>query len=96
MDYQPIPEGKDPQLWQLANKRASFKSHLATYVVVNAFLWLLWYFTGGKNYDGGIPWPLWCTAGWGIGLVMHFVGAYVSTGYSSVEKEYDKLKNKNN
>lgn len=95
MDYQPMPEGRDPRLWSLANKRASFKGHLASYVVINGFLWVLWFFTSGRHIHGGIPWPFWSTAGWGIGLAFHFIGAYVSTGNNSVEREYEKLKNQN-
>ena len=93
MDYRTVPEGKDPQLWQLANKRAGFKRHLATYLVINIFLWLIWWFTGEKNNNGGIPWPAWTSAGWGIGLLFHYIGAYVNTGNNSVEREYEKLKN---
>ena len=37
--YQPAPEGKDPVLWEIAQKRASFKTHAVTYIIVNAFLW---------------------------------------------------------
>lgn len=44
--YQPAPQGKDPILWEMAQGRASFKSHLLTYLIVNAFLWALWYVTG--------------------------------------------------
>ena len=98
MDYHPTPEGKDPQLWHMAHKRVGFKRHLATYIVINLFFWILWYFTRdeyrGAN-DSGLPWPVWPGIGWGIGLVFHYIGAYVSTGYNSVEREYDKLKNQN-
>ncbi len=95
MDYQTPPEGKDPHLWQIAHKRASFKSHLATYIVVNAFFWILWYFSKGQyeNYAlSGMrfPWPVWPMFGWGIGLAFHFIGAYVATG-NTVENEYNKL-----
>jgi hypothetical protein len=31
--------------------------------------------------------------GWGIGIVFHFINAYVDTRESSVEKEYEKFKN---
>jgi hypothetical protein len=95
MDYQPVPPGKDPQLWQLANKRASFKRHLTTYLIVNGFLWILWY--ASKNgYNGEFngmrfPWPVWPMLGWGIGLAFHYIGAYVSTGSSSIDREYDQL-----
>ena len=95
MDYQPTPEGKDPQLWHIANKRAGFKKHLITYIVINLFFWILWYFSRHEENAAGLPWPVWPGIGWGIGLVFHYIGAYVSTGVSSVEREYDKLKNQN-
>lgn len=86
------PPDKDPQLWEIAQKRASFKSHLATYVVINAFFWVLWYFTGEHKTHEGWPWPVWPAIGWGIGLAFHYVGAYVLPKSNSVEREYEKLK----
>jgi hypothetical protein len=99
--YQQVPEGKDPELWEIARKRASFKSHLISYVIVNAFLWALWYYTGNhrNEIDGWngnrFPWPLWTTLGWGIGLAFHFAGAYICSKSNSVEREYEKLKGQN-
>lgn len=87
------PQGRDPLLWQLAQRRASFRGHLAMYLIVILFLWLLWFFTGGKTYGQGLPWPVWPTLGWGIGLAFHYVSAFVSTSKTMVEKEYDKLMN---
>jgi len=51
----------------------------------------------GAEDDGsrGFPWPAWCTLGWGIGLFFNFSGAYLSNNPYAVEKEYNKLKNKN-
>jgi hypothetical protein len=92
--YQTPPE-KDPRLWELAQRRASFKSHLVTYIVVITGLWAIWFFTGERTYGRGLPWPVWPMFGWGIGMVFHFIGAYVNTGFSSVEKEYEQLKQKN-
>jgi hypothetical protein len=100
-NYQPAPEGKDPILWEVAQKRVSFKSHLITYLVVNAFFWAIWYFTVHKN-DAvendtlHLPWPVWPMVGWGIGLVFHFMGAYVVPKKNLIENEYQKLKNKQN
>lgn len=91
-NYQPVPEGKDPVLWKIANKRASFKGHLAFYIVVNGFFWALWYFTGRNHGDEEFPWPLWSMFGWGIGLAFHFAEAYVYPKTNFVEKEYEKLK----
>lgn len=98
MNYPPTPEGKDPHLWQLAHKRASFKRHLATFVIINLFFWILWFLTRHKEeyrQHGYFPWPVWPMLGWGIGLLFHYISAYVSTGPDSVEKEYEKLKNQN-
>lgn len=101
-EYQPVPEGKDPVLWDIAQKRAGFKKHLITYLIVNAFLWALWYLTSGRHYNmdiskwastGNIPWPIWPTLGWGIGLAFNYAGAYMFHKSNAVETEYEKLKN---
>lgn len=101
--HQPAPEGKDPALWELAQKRASFKKHFTSYLLVNGFLWAFWFITEGRHeaflgvefFSGyNIPWPVWPTLGWGIGIASHFAAAYFPTGISSVEREYEKLKNK--
>ncbi len=94
MDYYQTPEGKDPQLWHIARKRAAFKSHLVTYLLVNAGLWAIWLFTGARTYGNTIPWPAWASLGWGIGLVSHYVGAYMLSGPNTIEKEYEKLTQK--
>ena len=86
-----ILEGRDPELWKIAQKRASFKRHLQTYLIINGFLWVLWYMTDW-HYHGGIPWPLWSTAGWGIGLAFNYFDAYHGDKNTLAEKEYEKLK----
>lgn len=95
MNYHPTPDGKDPRLWHLANKRVAFKRHLAAYFVVNAFLWALWLLTGAPIYNDGVPWPVWSTVGWGLGVAFHYFGAYVNTDKDPVEQEYQKLQNQN-
>jgi len=100
-DYQPAPEGKDPVLWEIAQKRASFKKHLISYVIVNSFLWGIWFLSFSRHADfditnirwGHFPWPIWPTLGWGIGLAFHYSDAYLFPKVNSVEKEYEKLKN---
>ena len=93
----PAPEGKDPVLWELAQRRSSFKSHLRTYLIINAFLWLLWFFTGQRSWNQGhAPWPIWPTLGWGIGLLFHYFNAYHSSKGNDVEREYEKLKSNKN
>jgi fatty acid desaturase len=56
--------------WTRARKRVTDRrelgSHVVAYVVVNAFLVLVWAVTGG-----GYFWPAWVLGPWGIGLVLH-------------------------
>ncbi len=92
-------EIKDPELWRIARKRASFKSHALIYFIINFLLWTMWYIKLRNNTTSYferdlIPWPVWPMVGWGIILFIHYLAAY--TGKERLaEKEYDKLKNKN-
>lgn len=47
--------------------RRDLATHAVTYVVVNAFLVLVWWVTS----PGGNFWPVWVIGGWGIGLVLN-------------------------
>ena len=91
----PVPEGKDPILWAIARRRAGFRHHAITYVIVNLFLWAIWYLTGGRfdNFEQQYPWPIWSTLGWGIGLAFQYASAYVFHNENAVEQQYNKLKN---
>jgi hypothetical protein len=88
---------RDEHLWKLARKRANFKRSLTTYLVINAFLWAIWLFSNGWGSDGwvGIPWPLWVSLGWGIGIVMQYFDSYGGNKEDLAEREYRKLKEKN-
>ena len=89
--YNTTPTGKDPELWEIARRRSSFKSHLITYLIMSIFFWALWYFTGGRTYNDGLPWPVWPMLGWGIGVGFHYIGAYVTPRNNNTQREYDKL-----
>lgn len=78
----------DKQLHELARKRVDFRRHLIVYLVINGVLWLLWYVTGSRY-----PWPVWPMAGWGIGLIFHYMFEYRPSSLLSEEEEYEKLKN---
>lgn len=88
------PEEKDPKLWAIAKKRAAFKRDMVTYVVINAFLWLIWLLTNEGKYTGGIPWPVWPTAGWGIAMIIQYFEAFKYPKEDITEREYQKLKKK--
>ena len=87
---------KEQMLWKQAKKRVGFKRHLWSYVIVNIFLWCIW-LMGGIQMDWqastSIPWPLWSTLGWGIGLAFSYYNAYHGNSIDAVEREYEKMKN---
>ena len=92
-------ENRDEHLWRIAKKRAGFKKHLASYIIVNGFLWAMWYFTqGSSEFEemeyGNYPWPIWSTLGWGIGLAFSYYSAYHGDKETDTMKEYQKLKDK--
>jgi hypothetical protein len=85
-------QDRDPQLWRLAQARARFKSHLLTYLLVNALLWGIWLVGGHHFYGGGLPWPIWSTVFWGFGVASQGLRVYGfggEVGWS--EREYQQL-----
>ena len=52
-------------------KKAEFRVHLLSFVLVNTFLVIIWVAMGS-----GFFWPVFPIAGWGIGLVFHAWDAY--------------------
>ena len=87
---------RDPYLWQKAKARARFQLHLLTYLTVNATLWVIWALTD-RHHSGEIPWPLWATAFWGIGLVARGVAAYGGFNREQrTQREYERLMREQN
>lgn len=82
---------RDPQLWRMARARASFKSHLVTYLLVNLLLWAVWFLSGARTY-GFLPWPVWPTLFWGLGVAAQGLRTYgFASEYSWSEREYQRL-----
>ncbi len=85
----------DEELRNKAKKRAkgkvAFYIHFTIYLLVNLLLYSIWWTTLGPST---YPWPIWTTIGWGIGIIAHFIGAFVGTDFQEklTEKEYQKLK----
>lgn len=89
-------ENNDEKLWQLATQRSKFKGSVFTYIAINILLWAIWFFTDRNNMNNNlIPWPAWATLGWGFGLMMKYIRIYHTQTEDQIQKEYDKLKNKN-
>jgi len=49
---------------QMAEARWAFRFHLPIYLIVNAALVIIWFFTGPSNF----PWPVFPIFFWGIGV----------------------------
>lgn len=89
-------DNKDQQLWRIAQKRANFRRSFISYVIVNFFLWVLWWFTSGRVTGfSGHPWPVWVMLGWGISIALHYFEAYTGSKSDLAEREYEKLKRQN-
>ena len=84
----------DEKLWKIAKRRAKFKKHLVTYIIINALIWGIWLVSSIDTHHHEFPWPVFVTLGWGIGLAANFFKAYTDFKDSLTEKEYQKLKNK--
>ncbi len=86
-----MEKNKDQQLWEIAKARAAFRKSLFAYLIVNPFLIAIWFLTNGS---GSHFWPIWPIIGWGISLAFQYYNAYSADGQTDVQREYDKIKNK--
>ena len=91
----------EEEIYKQARKRVEekkgFYTHLATYILVNILLVIIWAFPAG----GGYLWFLWPLGGWGIGILFHFLGVFVFSRRSNwekreIEKEVERLKKEGN
>ncbi|MFC1974673.1 2TM domain-containing protein, partial [Chloroflexota bacterium] len=61
------------------------------YICVNILLIIIWAFVAGR----GFPWFIFPLVGWGIGLLFHYLGAFVfgrRSDSASIEKEAEKIR----
>lgn len=64
--------------------RRDFSSHLAAYVVINAFLVAIWASTGR-----GYFWPAWILGIWGAGLIMHAWDAFLRRPVTEADIDHE-------
>ena len=78
---------------KIAEGKIGFQIHFSAYLAVNAFFIALWLLTPN---DAGLqfPWFIIPMFGWGIGILVHYFGAYRGLGYQEriASKEYQRLK----
>lgn len=85
---------RDRMLYKIARKRVSFRTHFATYIIVNAFLWAIWFFGEARDPHDMVPWPMWSTLGWGVGVAFSYYDAFYGNKVEAIDKEFEKLKRK--
>lgn len=89
------PDDKELRERALARiqQRRGFFTHLGSYVLVNAILWIIWAVNDAAA-DSGIPWPAWVTLFWGIGVVWHAWNTFGRNEITEadVSREMDKMR----
>jgi hypothetical protein len=70
-------------------KKRDFRSHLVTYVLVNALLVVIWAVT-----SGGFFWPIFPIVGWGIGVAFNAWDAHGRRPISEeqIRREQERLR----
>lgn len=87
-------QNQDDILKKIARRRVEFRKNLYSYLVVNGFMWAIWWFTTGQWGVVGIPWPIWVMLGLGLGLLKQYYDAYQGISEDQIEKEFERLKRK--
>jgi 2TM domain len=64
-DASPAPSAERAMARKHIEKRRGLQGGFVAYVVVNAFLVVVWALTGA-----GYFWPAWIMAGWGVGMLL--------------------------
>ena len=89
IDETQVPGGDDLRERAIRRLKAKgeFKVHLLAYVLVNAFLVVIWAVSGANFF-----WPVFPILGWGIGLVFHAWDVYGNEpSEEKIRREMDKL-----
>jgi sterol desaturase/sphingolipid hydroxylase (fatty acid hydroxylase superfamily) len=75
---------------QVARRKMDFLRHAIIYLVVMAVLAII-----NNVAGGGYQWWLWPALGWGIGVVAHFLSAFLYAGGNLekrlIQKELEKF-----
>jgi len=68
---------------QRVRAKVGFYWHLASYVLINGLLIVIYLLTSLAANGLYYPWFVWPMAGWGIGLLFHFLAVFVFSGSRS-------------
>ena len=59
---------------KIVKEKRGFYIHFIIYLIVNIGLFIQWLYLTKVE---GFPWVITTTAGWGIGIIAHFIGVFV-------------------
>lgn len=84
---------RDQRLWQIAKARTKFQGHLMVYALINGGLWLLWALLPEvHSHHETLPWPIYTSIFWGIGVVLQGLAAYSPLNRGQrTQREYERL-----
>ena len=90
-----IPEitpEEEAKLARMASRRTGFKKHFAIFFLLNAFLWVVWYFLFRASAENTFLMAiLFVFIVWLLGIILHYMIVYTWTK-SYKEKELTSLK----
>lgn len=52
--------------------KLGFRIHLLAFVILTPAIWVLYFLT-----DTTVPWPLYSTPAWAVGVLFHYLGVFV-------------------
>ncbi len=96
MEKEQLSDGdrKMDLFYREARQRVSFRIHLTIYILVNLFIWNIWYFFfGGKEegiHDQDLPTIFAITFCWLLAIILHYLIVF-KWKRKMVEKEMKKL-----
>ena len=94
-DNHNIPEitpEEEAKLARMASRRTGFKKHFAIFFLLNAFLWVVWYFLFRDSAENTFLMAiLFVFIVWLLGIILHYMIVYKWTK-SYKEKELTSLK----
>ena len=79
-------EQREQAIERIKAKRG-FWTHLATYLIVNAFLVVVWAVGDSSSF-----WPIWPIAGWAVALAFHAYSVFIEKPISEdrIQREIDR------
>ena len=87
MSDQSIEDRVRQRVEKRTKQRNAFMMHLIAFVITNAVLWMLYLSDRSQGAKGGLPWLIYVTFFWGIGLAYNALSVYQNSGAAVARRE---------